>query len=102
MFKYLVFLKKWKEELSKPLRYARSKLSLLHLYLKGELNEEGEGSSSAENKYVEFLYWFGEILGYGFLINIPLWGLLQWKLNPLTIMSYGILWWLIAKYRGKI
>ena len=102
MFKYLLPYIKLKSFISSRIGYVRGKLYLLHVYLIG--NEDGEYDSEPfrENKYVEFAYWLGDVIGYGFLINIPLWVLLDWRLTPLTILSYGITWYLIARFRGKL
>lgn len=109
MFKYLVILMRKVSAAYSNTAFAtylgkvKSRAYLFHLYMLGELPREGDDTDqSNENKYAELLYWLGEVLGYGLLINIPLWVLLQWRFNPFTILSYGIIWYLIARYRGKV
>jgi len=79
----------------KPFGYVKSKLQILHTYM---LERSPE---STVDRYDELLYWFGEVMGYGLLINLPTYFLLHWKFNLFTVLSYGIVWWLVKTYRGK-
>ena len=78
-----------------PYRYVKSKLQILHGYLK-----EGEGEEG-RNLYGELFYWMGEVLGYGFLINYFLFVIFHLRFTLFTIVAWGILWWLIEKFRGR-
>lgn len=92
MFKYKDSLNRGYDTCLKPYRHVKSKIQILHAYMSGDNPEK-------ENKYFLLRYWFGEIIGYGLLINIPLWMLFGRHINPLTILSYGIVWWLVKVFR---
>jgi len=77
--------------LKKPIGYVKSKVHILHNYLSGN-NEYNE------DKYGSFLYWLGDIVEYGLLINIPLRIFLDTRFNPLTIISYGIIWYMMQEF----
>jgi len=93
-FIYWLSNNRYVNTVKKPYGYLKSKSLILHEHLSKE-------DFSGVNDYERFLFWLGEVVGYGLLINFPVHFLLHWKINPLTVLSYGIVWYIIQRYRGK-
>ena len=74
--------------------YVRSQLHIFHGYMLGN-NPDGE------NKYHILLYWAGEIIGYGLLINFPLTFIFHQSFTVWTVIGWGIVWDIIKRFRGK-
>jgi hypothetical protein len=93
-FKYLLLHNRLIETIRKPFGWFKSKLQILNYYLSGRNEEQ-------EDKYSILLYWLGEVMGYGLLVNIPLTVLFNRKFTVFTVFSYGVVWYLVKIYRGK-
>lgn len=72
----------------------KSKLLLTHVWLAGSNPDQID-------YYLSLTEWLLNVFSIGLIINYVVWSLIGLSFTLYTIFGYGMLWWLISKFRGK-